>query len=139
MSEQEIKEGNSLIAKYMGYRLVTPEMRRNPKDWVNSYWEMKPKNHGTQVLGESNNLCYHSSWSWLMPVVDKIMSTKIGGGINTVDYPYLRTFGMRNEKTGYSMVRFNGFFVHEAPTLKEATFMAVVEFINLLNQDDGKA
>ena len=72
---------------------------------------------------------FDTRWDWLMPVVDKIMRTKIGDGVEYVEYPYLRTFGMLNEETKNPMVRFNGFQVFEAETLIEATFLAVVDFL----------
>ena len=77
MSEQEIIEGNKLIAEFMGYKLITPEMRRNPEDWYingkpSCYWENHLLRGSKKVLCSENSLRYHSSWDWLMPVIDKI-------------------------------------------------------------------
>lgn len=79
---------------------------------------------------------FHLSWDWLMPVVDKIMRTKIGDGLETFDYPNFRTFGMINEETGGIMVGLNGFQVFEAETLIEATFLAVVDFLEYWSKAD---
>ena len=63
MTEQEIIDGNMLIAKFMG---AMPhrngEIVRFPKSMKGYVPE---------------HLKYHSSWSWLMPVVEKIESDKI--------------------------------------------------------------
>lgn len=40
---------------------------------------------------------YNRDWSWLMPVVEKICRLKIGDGVETVEYPFLRTFGLFSE------------------------------------------
>ena len=58
MSEQEIIEGNKLIAEFMGYKFI--------EDW-HQYWRLSDKH-----LLLENELKYHSSWDWLMPVVEKI-------------------------------------------------------------------
>lgn len=73
---------------------------------------------------------YHESWDWLMPVVEKICRLKIGDGKTYVEYAYPRTFGMLSEdESGQLMVRLNGFFIHQSDSLLEATYGAVVEFI----------
>ena len=72
---EEIIEGNKLIAEFMGYNLIIPSMRRYPNNWKTSYWERNydiEKHTTDHVLCEENGLKYHSSWDWLMPVVEKI-------------------------------------------------------------------
>ena len=61
MSEQEIIEGNKLIAEFMGIK------QNDFGHWIN-------KNHllGSQSKLFDFELKYHSSWDWLMPVVEKI-------------------------------------------------------------------
>ena len=71
--------------------------------------------------------CYRTSWEWLMPVLEKICRLKF---IETIYYPNLRTFGMINNETGGVMVGFNGHQVFEAETLLEATFLAIVDFLD---------
>jgi hypothetical protein len=53
MNEQEIIEGNKLIADFMGWQ---------------HHEDKKYDAH------EMSNLKYHTSWDWLKPVVDKFMS-----------------------------------------------------------------
>lgn len=121
MEENEILEGNKLIAEFMGFKQksYTPE---SEKLWCDN-------KHGLPV-GE---LKFHTSWDWLMPVVEKISKLKIGDGIETVEYAHPRTFGMVKQETGNFMVRLNGFTVHESETLLESTYKAVIEFIKYYN------
>lgn len=55
MSEQEILEGNRLIAEFMEVD------RFEAGSW--------------QLYIQITNGSYHSSWDWLMPVIDKIYSS----------------------------------------------------------------
>ena len=59
MSEQEIIEGNKLIAEFMGIRITKSKYGCNHPLVTCSY-------------PDYSNLKYHSSWDWLMPVVSKI-------------------------------------------------------------------
>jgi len=110
---------SALIAEFMGCQ----KSDYMDSIYVMNYMEHKP--HYTASL-----MRFDKSWDWLMPVVDKIMRTKIGDGVEYVAYPYFRTFGMLNEETKNPMVRFHGFQVFEAETLIEATFLAVVDFLD---------
>lgn len=67
--EQEIIEGNKLIAKFMGARgyylnedIITYPAGDNPEPSINN---------GT-ATHNIYDLKYHSSWDWLMPVMEKI-------------------------------------------------------------------
>lgn len=66
MIEQEIIEGNKLIAEFMEYRFKNQS----------KYWCIYPldDNSFLRNLGwvEFNNLKFHSSWDWLMPCIGKI-------------------------------------------------------------------
>lgn len=75
---------------------------------------------------EMDNLKYHSSWGELMAVVEKIVAIRYEGD----ETAHLRTFGMRNHDGNY-MVRFNWCSLHEADTLLWATYLAVVDFIEM--------
>lgn len=95
METHEKIDGNSLIAEFMGFRLITPEMRKRPEDWYNngkpsSYWENHELKGSRRVLCGENGLMYHSSWDWLMPVVNKIFGLKKDYPIATSDL--LETF-----------------------------------------------
>ena len=64
---KEIQEGNKLIAEFMGAEMIAPigfTMRgvKFPKE-----------THGLWVHA-ATDLCYHSSFEWIMPVAEKIES-----------------------------------------------------------------
>lgn len=120
-------EGNKLIAESEFSNVVRGSS-------VEERWYRKD----TGQQGYYTKLAYHSSWGWLMPVVEKICRRKLGDGINTVDYAFPRTFGMLNEQNGKIMVRLNCQGLHEADTLIEATWMAVVDFITDHNKENEK-
>jgi hypothetical protein len=63
MTPQEIIEGNQLLAEFMGYVNTTPT---DPD--FNIY-----ENSSGEML-EAMSVKYHSSWDWLMEVVEKIES-----------------------------------------------------------------
>ena len=114
-----------LIANFMG--------------WVNSPYPNLPNKVYNSDLSEGKSLDqfkYDEKWDELMPVLEKICRLKIGDAIKTIDYPNLRTFGMINKETKGIMVRLNGFQVFEAETLIEATFLAVVDFLEWLSKAD---
>jgi hypothetical protein len=69
----------------------------------------------------SYELFYHKSWDWLMLVVERIFKIKS---------IYFVTFGMQDDEKNY-MVRFLGHGLHQAATLIESTWLAVVDFIKM--------
>lgn len=73
-------------------------------------------------------LKYHEDWNQLMKVVEKISTIKLAEYESHQDVHYPRTFGMPSQDGGV-MVRFNCAPVWAAPTLIEATFIAVYDFI----------
>lgn len=77
MTDEEIKEGNELIARFLGYELITPAMRRNPEQWTASYWQKDHPRKQT-VLCREGLLRYNAAWSWLMPVVKQCNEIVVG-------------------------------------------------------------
>ena len=101
------EEGNKIISEFMG---------------------AERKYESTEQIF-IEQLQYHKSWDWLMPVVEKIAKIKIKYSNDSDNYsPYPRTFGMQDEE-GNFMVRLNIQPLFIAPTLIEATWLAVVDFI----------
>jgi len=90
----------------------------------------------------TNNLSYHTSWDWLMPVVEKIGEhvyeefTDNNGFKDVIvkDRAYPRTFGMMTSEGKY-MFRFNRQILFEADTLIQATYEACVDFIKWYNSN----
>lgn len=75
MDAEKIYQGNVLIAKFMGWELITPEMRKQPDTWKESYWEQTYDYEGStgrSVLCSERHLKYYYSWDHLMPVFHKI-------------------------------------------------------------------
>lgn len=64
MTEDEIKEGNKVIASFMDVRGRT----NSQNDFVYTILDRGGITRETGVL-------YHYSWDWLMPVVEKIENT----------------------------------------------------------------
>lgn len=64
MNNENIIQGNMLIAEFMGYT-IAPN-RDNP---ISVYTH---ENRGFKFLFRINKAKYHTSWNWIMPVVEKI-------------------------------------------------------------------
>lgn len=68
----EVIEANRLIAEFMGGRLYEHEDYLNKiRLWVEYPNKTKPPNDSDNIHSV-DNLKYHTSWGWLMPVVFKI-------------------------------------------------------------------
>lgn len=119
MTDQQILEGNALIAKFMNWTYGHPD-RTEPR-WQNQWFT--PKKEG-QYRHEI--LKFDSSWNWLMPVAEKIES--LGWNINI----------LRQEVTIYDdkfKARNDGRCIVKNTTTKlESLFLAIVEFIELHNE-----
>ena len=102
-----IEEYNKLIAEFMG---------RCGKVNKHLYWVNIPSVKWVTV----EQMQYHSSWDWLMPVVEKIEKTNLGDviihGKNLVEISY-------NKQTQ----------LYFESSLLENTWLACVEFIEWYN------
>lgn len=127
--------GSALIAEFMGIKEIQSTYNSYGKECP--FWYTRYLTYRTGSYGEPNksfdqfleDAKFKTSWDWLMPVLEKIVKTPIGDGIEYVKYPNLRTFGMINENTGNVMVRINGSQVFESTQLIEATYDAVIDFL----------
>lgn len=83
-----IKKYNIMCAKFLGYELITPNMRKNPENWTRSYWQ---KNYPKKqiVLCEENNLCYDCDWNWIMKVLKEIREV-INTKLNIHDFEIVK-------------------------------------------------
>jgi len=74
MTQQEILEGNKLIARFSGYEYYSlPEDRSyNPGWWLKDKHKTINKITHAYLCRSHNDLRYYNSWDWLMPVVNKI-------------------------------------------------------------------
>ena len=122
MKEKEITEGNKLIAEFMGSSFKTYKKGHIRKDSVTvCYFDdgMSPFSGGVSI----ENLKYHSSWDWLMPVVEKI---------ETIDFVVII-------KQGECVIVNNSGntpkFIQQVSTTKiESIWLAVCEFIEWYNE-----
>lgn len=113
-------ENNRLIALFMG--------------WEETVHHNRLTMPGTTSVDVAVlELNYQSSWEKLMPVVEKISKYKYDGTVDCHAYP--RTFGMIDD-LGMFMVRLNRCTLFHAETLIEATYAAVIDFINWYNQQE---
>lgn len=117
------EQGNLFIAEFMQLKKLTDST------WINPV-----------LASSTTHLAYHESWGWIMPVVEKISNIHYGWENKEDDYDdcaYTRTFGMRDKEGNY-MVRINAQPVFIAPKLIDATWQAVVWFIeNNKNNPNG--
>ena len=115
----ETLENNKLIAEFMGLG-------------IQSFFVESPVN-GEYI--PDDELQYHSSWDWLMPVVEKIGSlghTMIDIGIrHCIITPVLYSLSDDAMKF-YPKINSN------AKPMKECIYTAVVEFINWYNSSKEK-
>jgi hypothetical protein len=123
LDQEEVIAGNKLIAEFMGVKIGEDKYSWRP---------------GVQQPLEEQHLAYHSSWGWIMPVVEKISRIEferrfdedLGKWIIWTYYPV--TFGMLSED-GKPMVRFYCSSLHFGDTLIEAAWLAIVDFIKWYN------
>lgn len=113
MTQEEILEGNKLIAEFMGcYGSI--HYCGNEEIYAYGFKDT----HITERWIESkfnNRTPYHESWDWLMPVVEKIESLK-----NSDDYE-IDIFG--------NCCDIGGRFEAVGETKIAAVYIAVIEFI----------
>jgi len=81
MNNEEILEGNKLIAEFMGYKPCFSHIidKYNYTQTVDGFLITGKCNAGNHQEDEYENfaikhLIFHYSWDWLMPVVEKIES-----------------------------------------------------------------
>lgn len=120
----QIIAGNKLIAEFDGMKVSEDKRAHLFSD---------------EELRFPESLYYHSSWEWLMPVIEKISRIEfdreeIGlpfGGTQEIIHTYCPiTFGKLNNETRNPMFRFYSCGLFEASTLIEAAWLAVVDFIS---------
>lgn len=70
MTDKEIQEGNKLIAEFIGWKYNSKEYnwRHSRIDW-SSWVDLKNVGH--------KEMFFHSSWDWLMPVVEEIEAIEV--------------------------------------------------------------
>lgn len=135
--EQEVIEGNKLIAEFMGYTYY-------PDDSINGIKGALRKDGVIGVIGlilnpnEDNKQFgphYHSSWDWLMPVVEKIherYSVSLSG-ISSITYRFMERQVIANLK-GCSTMDIEPLSESVNGISISSTYKLVVQFITWFNQ-----
>ncbi len=135
MTQEETIEGNKLIAEFMG--AVTPKTApgiilpyiKNDEVWFGD---------GTTPNGQYgsafkiSDLKYHSSWDWLMPVVEKIESLPLindAGICVLIEHSYCRIY--LDNWGEYTTVAENATKKNKL----SAVYLSVIEFIKWYNQN----
>lgn len=129
MEKDEILEGNKLIAEFMDIPAWKSYWNKeDTSDWFDTQKLEDVGIKGVNIgSGSTKYLYFDSSWDWLMPVVEKIETLKKPVHIHS------------NGCTIYEYVRFSidagHWFTEKYGNSKlEATWLAVVEFINWYNK-----
>lgn len=131
MDEKEIEKGNVLIAEFMGAIVVAP-IGHTGRDIC-----FQVQIEG-QYVYQRSLLKYHTSWDWLMPVVEKI------NDIQAPDGKKFRTMIMPTQcdisiyaHAGMSIpMRDDRFFVGGKERMIDAAYEAVIKFITWYNTNN---
>ena len=113
------QENNKLIAEFMGFR---PVRCKNGFAWDNNKI-IKPISLHGNLVDTGNNGKFHSSWDWLMSVVEKI-SDRFGEAPKFKEI-YIKWLD-ETEGNDFLIFRYS----------KEETYKAVVQFIEWHNEQN---
>lgn len=122
MKQEEIIEGNELIAKFMGYEI--PTQTHIKLKWI-------------VYDGVFQSMKFNCSWDWLMLVVEKIESVKdkhhgcFGVHISSNNCSIQGT-NFRSDKIANPPIYF---YESYGDTKLEATYIACIKFINWYNKN----
>ena len=123
-----IMKWNKIIAEFMGYKLMPCN---NGKAWDIGK-SIPSKDHLFPIQGvlhTGNELKFHTSWDWLMPVVEKIECTSTDNKDNSDSF-----FNVMIEVFECNINGGNICICESGHVKIEATYNAVVEFINQYNK-----
>lgn len=125
------QENNKLIAEFMGF----PKEADAVDDRTIAYyvgesilWTDNTDNENEDDVFHPDDMQFHKSWDWLMPVVEKIFSLGY-------DYEIKPRYMVIKERLS-SEVLVSKCFVYDK-SQKEIIYDAVVEFINEYNKNES--
>ena len=114
MTQKEIREGNILIAEFMGQRMRNLELDE-----------------------EKTGYHYHEFWDWIMPVCIEIETLERLGGIVTIVQGQCKiTSRMLGDNTVYANTSY--YMLMGADGKLKAVYEAVVTFIKWRNENKPK-
>ena len=144
MTNKEILDGNKLIAEFLGFEFKNGVAQ-------NEVFYTLEKEHPIYLQGYSYKCAkFHSSWDWMMPVIDKIESLE--GNNPFKDNPKVKFQGDHVEIFWYSTYRGdciywknytgidNNTYQHKNQEDSRilAAFRAIIEFIKWYNKKNDK-
>lgn len=133
MTQEEIIEGNKLIAEFVQKKTVINECEYCGEDVTDKPLCKGDKdgNKRTHALGgRLVELKYHSSWNWLMVVVEKIQKLENCRFYFHVDPFSIMCVDYKNEEKDIFILEFTS----EDDCLKMRYYQAVLKFIKWYNQ-----
>ena len=134
----KVMKDNKLIAEFMGYRECPQKLFRMDDEFqsVTIYAEYQEQDEyltieagKRQIKYTPNEMEFHISWDWLMPVVDKIESFEDKNRCAKYNVNMLQCWvEIINNDTSEEIVEAEGI------NKLQATYHAVVEFIKHINK-----
>ena len=126
MENQEILKGNKLIAEFMGFKIG------KLNGWLSGTTiedcaYLKDESGNISKANLISKLKYHSSWDWLMPVVEKIRDCNC-----VVNIKFLRKLNTTNTFIASFDLKWNKDISENGISI-ESTFKSVVNFIEWYN------
>lgn len=146
--KEEIRGSNALIAEFLGGKIRRAWTINDSVCyiWTGVFvkeWEaligLPTRNEAKESHILIDQLHFHDSWDWLMPVVEEISRMECERRRDEDDKKWIiftycpTTFGMLAE-SGQVRVRFYAHSEHLADNLIKATWDAVVDFIKSYNK-----
>lgn len=125
----KVIEGNELIAEFMGAKLIPKTLNEHCTIIQCSFDGDSPAYDGISL----SNLLYHSSWDWLMPVLEKIETLKWFDK-QKFEITFLRK--RKNNKCTCLIYSTQVHFVVDSDSKIEAVWLTVIEFIKWYNKDE---
>ena len=110
-------KNNKLIAEFMGVKPL--HMGGSVEYEIYGILDFIEDGIDEQHFFLEEELKFHSSWDWLMPVIDKISGIKNWSINATLDWLSASEFNIQQESDGFYTI--------------EDVYLAVVEFIKLTN------
>lgn len=130
------EESNKLIAEFMGgenYPKLIPYTPEPDDIWFNVSQHPEVRHPDNHSMWKLNELKYHTSWDWLMPVVEKI--EEIGFMVTTMGTT--KSIGKHRcviSSDPYVRKGENHVIFIEEETRFQAAYQAVIQFIKWYNK-----
>lgn len=141
MTSQDIERGNCAIAAFMKWVKDPWDKWRRPA--YGDSWNAPDGDYPSGSTYKDSELEYHSNWSWLMPVVEKIESvgyrTCIDGGDKQFgNYCHIKKWTNDNELKHFIKEGQKDKIVSQQSTKINTVYPAVLQFLEWYNSQQVK-